>query len=90
MRRFVLALTLAAPMASPTFAQDAETMTCAQFGAMTSDAQMQVLSTLQPFGDDMEPSDQAASEQWTATVAGACTGHPDRLVSDAAREAMGD
>jgi hypothetical protein len=89
MRSFVLALTLALPPV-PTFAQDAETMTCAQFGALASDAQMQVLSTIQPFGDDMEPGDQGASEQWAATVAGACADHPDRPVTEAARDAMGD
>jgi hypothetical protein len=64
--------------------------TCAQFSAMTPAARLDMLSTMQPFGDDMDPNDLAASEQWTATVAAACADHPDRSLVDAARDAMSD
>ena len=64
-------------------------MACAAFRAMTTDQQVQALSTIEPFGDVMEASDRRASEQWAATVNDACAGHPDRRVVDVARAAAG-
>ena len=49
--------------------------------SLAPDAQVAVLSTIQPLGDDMEASDQAASEQWAATVASACAGHPESVMT---------
>ena len=93
MKSIVLALAITAPMAVPAFAQGglfADGMTCARFAALDAADQVQVLSTVEPMGDDIEADDQAASEQWAATVASACADHPDRMVTDAARDAMGD
>jgi len=92
MKRIVLSLALTAPLAFPAFAQGlfADGMTCAHFSALTVADRVQVLSTVGAMGDDIEADDHAASEQWAATVATACADHPDRMVADAARDAMGD
>ena len=70
--------------------EDPSGMTCAEFSTLAVGDQVGALSTLEPFGDDMNPGDEAASKQWAATVAAACEGHPDRLLPDAARDAMGE
>jgi hypothetical protein len=97
MKHMVLALALVGPMALPAYPQNAlgpdpgaGAVTCGEFTALdTVPQRLAMLSTVQPFGDDIEPSDQNASEQWAATVTAACAGHPDRPLADAAREAMG-
>ena len=65
-------------------------MTCAAFSALDVETQMVTLSTLEPFGDDMNASDAAASRQWAADVTAACSGHPDLLLPEAARQSMGE
>jgi hypothetical protein len=64
-------------------------VTCGQFSVMDSAAQLDALSAIEPFGDDMEASDTSASEDWAGNVAAACAGHPDMPLVDAARAAMG-
>lgn len=78
---------------APAFAfarPDPSTTTCATYTALGVDEQVALLSTLQPFGDEMNASDEAASKQWAATVSAACRDHPDRLLPDAARDSMGE
>jgi hypothetical protein len=97
MKNMVLALALVGPMASAAHPQNAlgpnpgpGAVTCGEFTALDTVAQrLAMLSTVQPFGDDIEPGDQNASEQWAATVTAACAGHSDRPLADDAREAMG-
>jgi hypothetical protein len=92
MTRVLLGVAMLAQAACPAFAEGlfAEGMTCSRFGALSVADQVQVLSTVGAMGDDIEPDDQAAAREWAATVTSACAGHPDRLVPDAARDAMGD
>jgi hypothetical protein len=97
MKHLVLALALVGTMALPAHPQNAlgpdpgpGAVTCGDFTALdTVEQRLAMLSGIQPFGDDMEPSDQNASEQWAATVTAACADHPDRPLADAAQEAMG-
>jgi hypothetical protein len=97
MKYMVLALALLSRMALPAYTQNAlgpdpgpGAVTCGEFTALDTVAQrLAMLSTVQPFGDDIEPGDQNASEQWAATVTAACAGHSDRPLADAARKAMG-
>jgi hypothetical protein len=74
---------------APPNGPDVQTMTCADFTGLGTDEQMVALSTIQPFGDEMNAGDRTGSEQWAATVNRACLDHPDRMLTDAAREAMG-
>ena len=64
--------------------------TCGSFGALDSLGQIQMLTTIQPLGDEIDPNDAGAARQWAAEVAQACGGDRDRPLADAAREALGE
>ena len=49
-----------------------------------------MLSTIQPLGDEIDPNDAGAAQQWAAEVTRACGDHADRPLGDAAREALGE
>ena len=93
-----LSLTLLAPAA---FGQDAlqdelapdpgmDAPRCGQFVTLDSLAQIQMLSTIQPLGDEIDPNDASAARQWAAEVTRACGDDRDRPLADAAREALGE
>lgn len=67
----------------------ADQTSCAQFTAMAVSEQLGLLSTLEPFGDEIDAEDEAASKSWAADVTAACQGHPDRMLPEAARLASG-
>lgn len=71
-------------------ADDPGAMTCATFATLPSDRQVAALSTIEPLGDEMNAADAAASEDWAAAVTAACRDHPDRLLPDAARDALAE
>jgi len=84
--RLALIALLAAPAAAHSPSEVLDPDTC---GASLDDAaSIQVLSTIEPFGDDLDAEDQDAARQWADEVAAACHGHPDRPLSDAAAAAM--
>jgi hypothetical protein len=91
MRRLVLALALIAAGA-PAPAQSPDAVlnpdTCGAYTAMDTAGRIQVLTTIEPFGDDIDAEDQDAARQWADEVAAACANHPDRLLTDAAAAAM--
>lgn len=91
MKSLAIAAMLAIGAAAPVLADDdPQAMACAQFVTLPVDDQVGVLSTLEPLGDEINASDAGMAKQWAATVSAACRGAPDRLVSDAARSALGD
>jgi hypothetical protein len=91
MRNTAFAALLAlAPGLALAQAEDPSAMTCARFSTLAVADQVSALATLEPFGDDMNPGDEAASRAWAATVTAACAGHPDRRLPEAARDAMGE
>jgi len=63
---------------------------CGEFVTLDSLRQIQVLSTIQPLGDEIDPNDADAARQWADEVTRACGDHRDRPVADAAREALGE
>jgi hypothetical protein len=97
MRGIALTLTLAA-LASAAFGQDVLSPdtgpgdpTCGRFLTLGSiEAQVQMLSTIQPLGDEIDPNDADAARQWAAEVTRACGDHADRPLEEAAREALGE
>lgn len=69
---------------------DPDAMTCASFLTLAVEDQVAALSTLEPLGDEMNPTDAAASKDWAATVSAACRDHPERPLPEAARDALAD
>ena len=85
---FVVALALTPGWA---LAQDDPgTMTCAQFTTLEVADQVVALSTIEPLGDEINAGDEAMAQQWAGTVTAACRDHPERLLPEAARDAMGE
>ena len=95
-----LALIAAAPVAPAVFAQTPlvnelasdpgmEAPLCGKFDTLDVDGQIQMLTEVQPLGDEIEAGDRDAARQWAAEVAQACGGRADRPLADAAREALG-
>jgi hypothetical protein len=64
--------------------------TCGRFVTLDSLEQIEMLSTIQPLGDEIDASDADAARQWAAEVTRACGDHADRPLEDAAREALGE
>lgn len=88
MRPFVLALLLTMPMAA--LAQQgpyADQTSCGQFVAFDNGVQLQLLSQIEPFGDDIEAGDRDAGEEWVKAVSKVCAGQPDMNLAEAARKA---
>jgi hypothetical protein len=90
----ILAAALLLAMALPAGAQikwgdQFDELTCAQWEPLDMTDRIEKLKAIQPFGDDLEQADRGAAEQWEAEVAAACKGHPDRLLRDAAAQALG-
>lgn len=64
---------------------------CAEYLAMEGyDARIAALSAIQPLGDEINATDDGIAHQWADQVAGACEGHPDRSLADAAAAALND
>ncbi len=61
---------------------------CQQFLTMDTATRLELLSQIEPLGDDIEPDDQAATNQWVHDVSKACEGHPDMALTAAAEQAM--
>jgi hypothetical protein len=89
MKTVILAVALAAA-AGLAFADDPEAMTCADFVTLPSDRQVAALSTIEPLGDDIDAADATEAVGWAADVSDACGGHPERLLTDAARDALAE
>jgi hypothetical protein len=64
--------------------------TCGRFVTVDSLEQAQMLRGIQPLGDEIDPNDETAAQQWAAEVTRACGDHGDRPLADAAREALGE
>ena len=95
MHRVLLALALAAT-AAPARAQSVlepsplpGAPTCGGFMALDSAGRLEMLTTIQPLGDEIDAEDANAARQWSGEVAAACAGQPDRPLADAATEALG-
>ena len=95
MQRTLLALALVAS-GTPALAQSVlapdpllNPTTCADFTSSDSAGRLQLLRGVQPLGDDIEPGDENAAEQWSQEVAAACADHPDRPLTDPAAAALG-
>jgi hypothetical protein len=86
--RLVLIALLAAPAAAQSPSEVLDPDTCGAYVALDDAARVQVLMTIEPFGDDLDAEDQDAARRWADEVAAACHGHPDRPLSDAAAAAM--
>ena len=94
MRGFVVALTLAGSLALPVLAQAMEDMSCADFSAMDAQGQMDTIASME--GDDMMAAgggmaagDSMADEEMTKGVAMACSEHPEMMLGEAMKGAMG-
>jgi len=88
-RTIPLLVLLAAPPApaqSPDAVLDPET--CAAYLPLDSAQRVVHLTTIEPIGDAINTADQATARQWADEVARACEGAPDRLLTDAAAEAL--
>jgi hypothetical protein len=95
MHRVLLALVVAAP-AVPALAQSVlepsplpGAPTCGGFTALDPAGRLEMLTTIQPLGDEIHAEDAGAARQWSDEVAAACAGQPDRPLADAATEALG-
>jgi hypothetical protein len=89
-RVLVLALALAPPaLAQQTPEAVLNPETCGVYLAMDEAARIGFLTTIEPVGDDINAADQRTARQWAADVAEVCEGAPERLLSDAATEALG-
>ncbi len=86
--RLALIALLAAPAAAQTPSEVLDPDTCGAYVALDDAARIEVLTTIEPFGDDLDAEDAGAARQWADAVAAACDGHPDRPLSDAAAAAM--
>lgn len=92
MRPLVLAL-MTMLLAGAALAQGgpyADTTSCGQFITMENTVQMELLSQIAPFGDDMDAEDRGAAQDWVDEVSKACAGHPDLALTEAARQAMAE
>ena len=90
MRRLALALLLAAaPALAQTPAEVLDPDTCGGFTPLDTAARVQMLTTIQPLGDEIDAADRDAARQWADAVAAACAGRPDRPLADAAASALG-
>ena len=97
MRRALLTLGLVL-LATPLFAQsqigqnpvlDEGSVTCAEFLRMGLPERFGALGGIEPMGGELAGSDSELVRQWSEVVATACDGHPDRILSRAATEALG-
>ena len=86
---------LALASAAPTMAQSVLSpdplpgaRSCAEFMAMGSAARLQMLTAIQPLGDDLESADPAFAAQWSGEVASACARDPNLPLADAAARAL--
>ena len=85
----LLLLLAAVPAAAQSPAEVLDPDTCGAFTAQDMPGRIAMLTAQQPFGDDIDAGDQDAARQWADEVGRLCDGHPDRLLSDAAAEALG-
>ncbi len=63
---------------------------CGQFVDADSLQQIQMLSAIQPLGDEIDPNDTAMAQQWAGEVTKACGSDRNRPLADAARAALGE
>lgn len=87
----ILALAFAAQPAAAQiqWGDEFDQFTCGQWEPLDMDGRIDKLRAIEPFGDDLEHADRSAAEQWEGEVASVCRGHPDKLLRDAAAEALG-
>lgn len=89
-----LALTFAALLlAVPALAQqvpgdDLTPETCKAYLERDMDGRIGLLTTIEPFGDDIAPDDRGAAEEWANEVASACLKKPERTLGEAAAAAQ--
>jgi hypothetical protein len=88
MRFALIALAAAAPAVAQSPSSLLDPDTCGAYVALDDPARIQMLTTIEPFGDDIDAEDQDAAMQWADEVGAACDGHPNRPLSDAAIAAM--
>ena len=61
---------------------------CRAFVRLNSVAQLAMLQTIEPLGDEIDAADEAA-KQWARDVGTACAGHPEMPLAEAAAAALG-
>ncbi len=66
----------------------ADETSCKQFLTMDTATRLGLLSQIEPLGDDIEPDDRQATDQWVHDVSKACEGHPEMALTAAAEQAM--
>lgn len=91
MKPLLLLLALMIPAPGVALAQAgpyADETRCSEFVELEQTTQLQLLSQIAPFGDDIGPDDNSGSEEWAQAVTGACAGHPDMTLTAAARAAL--
>jgi len=85
-------------LATPLFAEseigqspvlDQGSVTCAEYLRMGLPERVGALEGIEPMGGELAGSDRELVRQWSEEVATACDGHPDRILSRAATEALG-
>jgi hypothetical protein len=97
MQRPLLALALAAAVATPCLAQiefnrtavPGESVNCGEYAAMSPAERVQALQSVEPVGGELADADPALVEQWAGEVAATCGGDTDRPLDDAAAQALG-
>ena len=96
MRRAVLSVAVAAGIAGSAVAQElrrrsrkAAPSPAVSSPAMDSAWQLAALSAIEPLGGEIDAQDVDAAEQWARAVGEACADAPDKLLAQAAREALG-
>lgn len=68
---------------------DQGSVTCAEYLRMGLPERIGALEGIEPMGGELAGSDRELVRQWSEEVASACEGHPDRILSRAATEALG-
>ena len=68
---------------------DQGSVTCAEYLRMELSERFGALEGIEPMGGELAGSDPDLVRQWSEEVASACDGHPDRMLSQAATDALG-
>lgn len=84
MKRIVLAAALAGAFAAPAFAQDMAEMVCAEYSSLDNAGQMAMLAELE--AQLGEGTGNMTSSELSTMLSAECTAHPDKLLTDAAKE----
>ena len=62
--------------------------TCGEFRKLDMAGQVAALTAIERLGDEIDPADEGAAQQWADQVAEACGDEADRPLEDAAAAAL--